>query len=194
MRPTVVAILIVNGCSCVLGGGRCFFRFSIFVKFIQKPAKSLQKKVFNSSLTLVLSEFSNLPSDVSTHTCKTNKPLTCNSPIVTWISGKNTQKGPWCALEGAGQWDSQIAWVSRARSSADRVAGSVDASPTVGAAAASVSLGVGVWLATSSACGGGGLLRCFRPPPPSFATAPWLLFRGIRQMCCDLVRCLPGAE
>ena len=75
--------------------------------------------------------------------------------------------------------------MSQARSSADPVAGSaradlvegsVRADPMACSAAASVGLGVGVWLAASSTCvcvGGGAC--CVAPPPMwPFATTPWL--------------------
>ena len=99
------SFVIVNGCPCVFGpGGGCFSRFSIFVKVVQKPSELLQKSFLNSFLTFELSELNNLPMDVSTHTCKTQQPFTRCIPIVTWMSSKDTQRGPQCPLKFAGRW------------------------------------------------------------------------------------------
>ena len=64
-----------------------------------------------------------------------------------------------------------------------------------GFTAASVGLGVGVWLAASFACVGGGLLCCFAPAPTPFATAPWLSPRWqstiVLPRCTVCPRCRP---
>ena len=50
------------------------------------------------------SKLNNLPTDVTTNTCKTQQLFTRCTPIVTWMSSKDTQRRPWCPLEFVGRW------------------------------------------------------------------------------------------
>ena len=189
-----------------LGGGRgLLFPLFNLCKIHSKTSKIASKKVFNSSLTVALSELGNLPTDVTTHTCKTHKPLTCNIPLVTWMSCKNTQKGPPVCIRVR---------KTMGLPKSVRVPGSVIGGPSGWFRGCGPGGGLGgcgpdggrcgrlrqlaVWgLARHLVClwgGGGGLLRCFRPPRGLLPLRRGCRLCGIPQMCCDLVRCLPGAE
>ena len=142
------------------------------------------------------------PSDnVSIHTCKTQRPLTRCTPIVTWMSSddpkafrmshrvrgtRGTPKDLRCRRRlGRTQW--RVPW-ARNWCRVPRQRG-LRQPPLVGC--------FGFWLAALSACVEGAC--CVAPPPPPSHCAHLPPRRGgrlsgIAQMCRHLLRCLPVAE
>ena len=85
------------------GGGVVFRAF----QYLQKSFKNHQicsKKFFKLLFDVCTLRIEHLPTDVSTHTSKTQQLFTWYTCIAPWMSSKDTQRGPQCPLEFAEPW------------------------------------------------------------------------------------------
>ena len=80
----------------------CLSRFSIVAKVFQKTAGCASKKFFELFFDISTFKIEHPSDNVSIHTCKTQQPLTCCTPIVTCMSSEDTPTSCGCPLQFAG--------------------------------------------------------------------------------------------